>query len=323
MLHNLHGAPEKHPKSVSGIKPEELIPLGGAQPLYSGIKVPGGWITVKDIKVGSIVTAFDGTPSRVTYVYSLGKVQLYRITFVDGRHVDCGANNLWKIFNIQKQQWKIVTSGDIIKLLNEYKYKLYINLCLSEQINNIKLPISPYTFGTIIGNESFININSAVNEDILKSLNLYDINDRDLFIPEIYLRSSHNQRLALLRGLLDTNGIIVGDVIQYDTASENLAKDITYLARSLGNICRISNKTVNDYDSKQSMNVHILNIKSKNPYSLFISSAYRNMLDKYYTSDLMLRITDIQELDKKECKRIQIDRQDGLYITDDFIVTHT
>lgn len=55
------------------------------------------------------------------------------------------------------------------------------------------------------------------------------------FIPRDYLRASYEQRLALMQGLLDTDGhIMKTGVVEYCTASERLAAGMMELARSLG-----------------------------------------------------------------------------------------
>lgn len=57
------------------------------------------------------------------------------------------------------------------------------------------------------------------------------------FIPEIYLRNSEQKRLELLAGLIDTDGCKEGKKYfsySIDQKSERLAKDIRFLAKSLG-----------------------------------------------------------------------------------------
>ena len=49
------------------------------------IKIPGGWTTHGTVKVGDIVTAWDGTPSRVKGVFPQGLRNVFRVHFADGR----------------------------------------------------------------------------------------------------------------------------------------------------------------------------------------------------------------------------------------------
>ena len=53
-------------------------------------------------------------------------------------------------------------------------------------------------------------------------------------IPAIYLRASINQRIALLRGLMDTDGHASGGPVEFCNTNENLARGVFELAVSLG-----------------------------------------------------------------------------------------
>ena len=58
----------------------------------------------------------------------------------------------------------------------------------------------------------------------------------DKFIPNEYKMSSIEDRIALLQGLFDTDGSvsIPKGHIRFETVSEQLAKDIQFVCRSLG-----------------------------------------------------------------------------------------
>lgn len=63
-------------------------------------------------------------------------------------------------------------------------------------------------------------------------------------IPPVYLRASYDQRLALLQGLMDTDGTIGAQrsaaVCEFSVMSERLARGVHELALSLGIIARIT-----------------------------------------------------------------------------------
>lgn len=55
------------------------------------------------------------------------------------------------------------------------------------------------------------------------------------FVPECYLWNSDDVRLAVLQGLLDTDGSVSKDgAIEFSSTSEQLAEDVRFLARSFG-----------------------------------------------------------------------------------------
>ena len=69
---------------------------------------------------------------------------------------------------------------------------------------------------------------------ILDQMGLYNQSSGTKFIPEVYLTASRNDRLALLAGLIDTDGHCAHGFYDYITKSRELATDIAYLAKSLG-----------------------------------------------------------------------------------------
>ncbi|WP_407636511.1 LAGLIDADG family homing endonuclease, partial [Deinococcus phoenicis] len=72
----------------------------------------------------------------------------------------------------------------------------------------------------------------------LRELGLHGLKSREKFIPAPYLLGSVEQRLALLQGLLDTDGH-AGVVVEYVSVSEALARGVVELTQSLGGTARI------------------------------------------------------------------------------------
>lgn len=61
-------------------------------------------------------------------------------------------------------------------------------------------------------------------------------------IPEEYLYAPIEDRIELIRGLFDSDGSVVSNGCEYSTTSEQLAKDVCFLVRSLGGRCRITSR---------------------------------------------------------------------------------
>ena len=68
----------------------------------------------------------------------------------------------------------------------------------------------------------------------LKSLGLYGKNSGSKFIPRQYKVASSRQRLELLAGLMDSDGSYTANCFDFISKSEILAKDVAFVARSLG-----------------------------------------------------------------------------------------
>jgi phosphate starvation-inducible PhoH-like protein len=77
--------------------------------------------------------------------------------------------------------------------------------------------------------------------DVVRELGLHGRRSTTKFVPELYLHNSANVRLAVLQGLLDTDGGPVTQRgrtcrVQYTTTSPRLRDDVTFLVRSLGGV---------------------------------------------------------------------------------------
>ena len=79
---------------------------GKAQPLYSKLYTPDGYITMGDVKVGDLIIGSNGKPTKVLYVFPQGIKPMYRVTFSDDFYVDCCEDHLWKVktFNDRNRQ---------------------------------------------------------------------------------------------------------------------------------------------------------------------------------------------------------------------------
>ena len=87
----------------------------------------------------------------------------------------------------------------------------------------------PYLFSATVKNA----------KEKLSALGLFEKRSWEKFIPSCYLHASVEQRVALLQGLLDTDGTIGGTgAITFDSASEALADGVAELVRSLGGVAR-------------------------------------------------------------------------------------
>lgn len=349
---------------------------GKAQPLYSKIKIPGGWTTMGEIKVGDVVTTADGTPTEVKGVFPQGERDVYRIHFADGRFTDADINHLWLIYYMRvsknKVEWTVLNTAELIQMFNHpvHHDRIYIPLCQTEQIKDVDLPMDPYTLGVILGDggittnitickndeqvfdevaKSFpegiffkerINqsvTTKAINDskgdgnryvNILTDLGLFGKKSHEKFIPEQYLNGSTQQRLALLQGLMDTDGTAeVTGGTSFASSSRALADGVQYLVRSLGGIARISlKKPFYTYkgERKDGLTSYIVTIRFKQPNSLFRLERKKERLrsENQYSAGLKLRLVNIEYLGKMKTQCISIEHPSHLYVTDNFIVTH-
>lgn len=164
-------------------------------------------------------------------------------------------------------------------------------------------------------------------KEALIDLDLMGTKSYQKFIPQIYLGSPRNIRVGLLQGLLDTDGYVAPHgFLEYTSTSQQLAEDVQYLVRSLGGYARIRTKKTG-YRSKLTgefipcrlaYNVHIAFKEPKE----FITLSRRRVRLQEIRNPRLLKIKSIEPTRITETQCIRVDNSGGLYVTNDFIVTH-
>ncbi len=145
------------------------------------------------------------------------------------------------------------------------------------------------------------------------------------FIPSDYLFADYDSRLELLKGLLDTDGSVFGNRIEYSTSSSRLAADVADLTRSLGINCRVSKGKSTLNGERKIDRYRIAIYTDKSVFSLerklakcITHEKSKAGKSKYYKTF----IVDIKPIGKSEGCCIAVDNDDHTYITKDYIVTH-
>jgi hypothetical protein len=160
----------------------------------------------------------------------------------------------------------------------------------------------------------------------LRQLGLIGLTSLDKFIPDEFLMSDVDSRTRLLRGLCDTDGHVIhtGRRVEISSSSPRLCDGIMFLVRSLGGTVTLREK-VPTYTYKGEKHTGALSHRMVMYFSNGLRpvssvkhlAKWREDSQTYYRS-----IAEIEEIGKKECQCISVDSPDGLYVTDDFIVTH-
>lgn len=130
---------------------------GKASSLSAKIKVPGGWREMRELQVGDTVTAWDGKPCQILGVFPQGEVEVFEVTFADGRKTKVTGDHLWKFFYVNTtphKRWRIDNTKEMMRLLQMPNPRVYVPLCESEEVDPIDLPIDPYLMGVLMGDGS-------------------------------------------------------------------------------------------------------------------------------------------------------------------------
>ena len=146
-------------------------------------------------------------------------------------------------------------------------------------------------------------------------------------IPEMYLRGSVQQRIDLLRGVMDTDGTISkkGEM-EFTSASSEFAEGVQELVRSLGGRVSINVKTNVMYTSpnqatpKQGRDAHrVQNIRLPKISPFLLPRKAERWRDRTRSFNRIVSVEYLRD-DAVQCIRVADERH--LYITDDFIPTH-
>ena len=173
------------------------------------------------------------------------------------------------------------------------------------------------------------SIKNPIRES-LKSLGLYGLTSVSKFVPDMYKRSSTDDRLDLIRGLFDTDGTVAKNgSITFCTISRRLADDVRAILWSLGAVCKISERSPSyshNGEKKRGAKAYVLSVRHPTPEVLFSLPRKRDRIlakpYQYGGDVLKLRIVDVEDVGQKECVCISVADPSQLYLTNDYVVTH-
>ena len=169
----------------------------------------------------------------------------------------------------------------------------------------------------------------------LRELGLVGTRSPTKFVPEPYLYNSTRVRLAVLQGLLDSDGGPVTQQgrtcrVQYTTTSPRLRDDVVFLVRSLGGIAywrtRPAAGRPPGYARGQEVfhrqDAYILDIRLPAGIEPFRLTRKRELYNTSGGGRPVRFIDSIEPAGEAETLCIQVAAADSLYVTDDFLVTH-
>ena len=247
------------------------------------VKIPNGWKQIGDIEVGDYVNTPNGDKAKVTGVYDNKQVPCYKITFVDRRNIVCDKDHLWEVYNQEWGEYRTIDTEMLFRCMNSEGMRFDIPLVdpthSADEI--ISLPEDPYLLG-----KRYLNLES---------------------IPDIYLTASFEQRLTLLKGIVDSN--ISDDLSLLVSSSEKLHEQLLELFRSIGCITTSLIKS-NEFGVQR-----YINVSAQIPSLLGCKESSNGTI-------LRLPITSITPMDSQDTRCIEVDHPDSMYVIQDYICTH-
>ncbi|HSD49127.1 MAG TPA: PhoH family protein [Actinomycetota bacterium] len=170
----------------------------------------------------------------------------------------------------------------------------------------------------------------------LRDLNLAGTRSSTKFVPDAYLHNSPAVRLAVLQGLLDTDGGPVTQSrrtcrVQYVTTSPRLRDDVVFLVRSLGGVVYQRTRDAagrkpglaNGRPVRYRSDAYVLDIRLPEDIDPFRLTRKLWTYRAFGGGGRPMRFVDrIDPVGDRETVCIQVAAGDSLYVTDDFLVTH-
>jgi predicted phage terminase large subunit-like protein len=232
---------------------------GKALGLDTPIPTPSGWTTMGSLRPGDEVFGGDGKPCRVVAVSEDFLGPTWAVSTDDGDEIVAHENHEWLVTlddrvapKAKETRWLAARAGQ--------KPRVHT---VGLDLPGADLPIPPYTLGLWLGDgTSRQGIITAHDDDAphvrgrVEAEGFTTTDQRTHFtfgvlglkvklrelgvlgkkhVPEVYLRSSAAQRLALLQGLIDSDGHVAPDgQVEFCSTSLDLALAVQELVRSLG-----------------------------------------------------------------------------------------
>jgi replicative DNA helicase len=158
----------------------------------------------------------------------------------------------------------------------------------------------------------------------LQSLGIFGLKSSEKFIPLEYLHASVDERMALLRGLMDTDGGFESNAARFSTSSPRLAEDFVELARSLGGITHSTLRMKTKYQNGFGLPGYRINVRL--PASLGSPFKWPVKAEQWANGKKKRvptrRIVSVEPSGTAPVRCITVEAPDGLYVTEDFMVTH-
>jgi phosphate starvation-inducible protein PhoH and related proteins len=342
----------------------EIAPLafmrGRAQPLDRQVLTPTGFRSIGSLRVGDLVIGSDGRPTPILGVYQQGPRPTFRVRAQDGASTVCCEEHLWFVTTPDDRKdgktGRVVQTRDMIGCLRRnHKHRFELPLVRSPvELEPREVPLDPYALGLLLGDgclttsttPSFTRSDPepAVGGGVIASnpvtvaireLGLAGTRSSTKFVPELYIHNSPDCRLALLQGLLDSDGGPVTQRhrtcrIQYSTCSERLAEDVVFLVRSLGGVAYRKRRVAagrppgraNGRPVHHRSDAFILDIRLPPGLEPFRLPRKRDVYRRHGGGRPMRFVESIEPAGEAETVCIQVAAADSLYVTDEFLVTH-
>lgn len=338
--------PPRHGKSIAHDQP---------------ILTPDGWRKHGELQIGDQVFGPDGKPTQVVGL-SADVDEVVPVTFSNGEVIRCHLNHEWTVYDRSRSAWRTLETRDIAArtLRNgpegrSGRWTLQLPDTPCVDFPRRELLLDPYVLGAWLGDghhrQPVIAHSPADTEvidaiaqrghepsrryvqkstgvayagfvkltPILKTLGVFG----NKHVPEEYLRSSYEQRLQLLAGLVDTDGHVEQETgrVRFSTCCPRLRDGVYDLATTLG----FRPYIVEVQPSLSSSGIQGKQVVFQVGFQPTVRLPTR--IPRKHIRKIAARrrigIVSVGQIEKSGARSICVDRADGLYLVgEQCVVTH-
>lgn len=237
---------------------------GKALALDTPVPTPTGWTTMGELRTGDEVMDEQGRPTRVVGVSPVWRDRpVYRVTSDTGEDLVADEAHEWRVRACRKRPWAL-SIHDTAWLARPRERATMVERADALDLPDAELPIEPYVLGVWLGDGSSWDSTITQGDQDMAAIRGevercgYPTRDRkthgtfgvgggmrvalreagllrNKHVPAAYLRASRSQRLALLQGLVDTDGHVAPDgQVEFCATNRRLAEGVLELVRTLG-----------------------------------------------------------------------------------------
>ena len=179
---------------------------GKAQPMYSKILTPSGWITMRDVKIGTLVYTGRGNVAKVSGIYFQCVRPIYEIQLEDDSKIRVADNHLNVVISDRYQTEEVITTLDVLNRIELGEVFTIPNAVISELSDSVN------HFGT---GRQIVSVNYIEN-DACQCI-MIDHPDHT-YVSDDYILT-HNTTLG--RALAHKLNHNDSNIIEVDAASNN------------------------------------------------------------------------------------------------------
>ena len=321
--------------------------MGKALSVDTPILTPSGFSLLGDLSVGDTIYGPDGKKTKITFITeTMHQRPCYEIEFMHGEKIIADAEHLWTITDPVSGDVTL-TTVELIEKFSKYNKKsqsIHIKHNNVVEFDKKNLPVNPYLFGVWLGDGGTADgrITCTMDDYLIYKEKFekagYKVSDFRLdkrsdktgnfttyglvtdlkktgawgnkHIPHDYIFTSIEDRLELLRGLMDTDGTCEKTgVSRFYQSNKRFVDEVRLLLSTLG-----IKSTINGRKTKFKENFSVVFATSKFDIFCLPRKLERQKRLKNHPKNDRIYIRNILSVNSVPVRCLQVDNKDHLFL---------